>query len=28
VCGYTVEKEAPEECPVCKAKKKAFMKVS
>ena len=28
VCGYTVEKEAPEECPVCKAKKKVFMKVS
>ncbi|MBI5581492.1 MAG: rubrerythrin family protein [Deltaproteobacteria bacterium] len=28
VCGYTCEKEAPEECPVCKAKKKVFMKVS
>jgi len=28
VCGYTCEKEAPEECPVCKAKKKAFMKVT
>ncbi|MCU0605212.1 MAG: rubrerythrin family protein [Desulfobacterales bacterium] len=28
VCGYTVEMEAPEECPVCKAKKKAFMKIS
>ena len=27
VCGYTCEKEAPEECPVCKAKKKVFMKV-
>jgi len=28
VCGYTCEKEAPEECPVCKAKKKVFVKVS
>jgi len=28
VCGYTVEKEAPEECPVCKAKKKVFKKIS
>jgi rubrerythrin len=28
VCGYTVEAEAPEECPVCKAKKKAFSKVA
>jgi rubrerythrin len=27
VCGYTCESEAPEECPVCKAKKKAFRKV-
>ena len=27
VCGYTVEKEAPEECPVCKAKKKVFKKI-
>ena len=27
VCGYTCENEAPEECPVCKAKKKAFFKV-
>jgi rubrerythrin len=27
VCGYTCEKEAPDECPVCKAKKKAFFKV-
>ncbi len=26
VCGYTVEGEAPDECPVCKAKKKAFLK--
>jgi rubrerythrin len=28
VCGYTVEKDAPEECPVCKAKKKVFKKIS
>ncbi|MCU0585003.1 MAG: rubrerythrin family protein [Desulfobacterales bacterium] len=27
VCGYTCESEAPEECPVCKAKKRAFRKV-
>jgi rubrerythrin len=27
VCGYTSEGEAPDECPVCKAKKKAFFKV-
>ena len=27
VCGYTCENEPPEECPVCKAKKKAFFKV-
>lgn len=27
VCGHTVENEAPDECPVCKAKKKAFFKV-
>lgn len=27
VCGYTVEGDAPDECPVCKAKKKAFSKV-
>ncbi len=26
VCGYTAEGEAPDECPVCKAKKKAFHK--
>ncbi len=26
VCGYTAEGEAPDECPVCKAKKKAFLK--
>jgi rubrerythrin len=27
VCGNTVENEAPDECPVCKAKKPAFKKV-
>jgi rubrerythrin len=27
VCGYTAEGEAPDECPVCKAKKQAFKKV-
>lgn len=27
VCGYTCEGEAPDECPVCKAKKQAFFKV-
>jgi rubrerythrin len=27
VCGYTVEGEAPDECPVCKSKKQAFLKV-
>ena len=27
VCGYTVENEALDECPVCKAKKKAFFRV-
>jgi len=27
VCGYTVEGEAPDECPVCKSKKPAFSKV-
>ena len=27
VCGNTVEGEAPDECPVCKAKKQAFKKV-
>lgn len=27
VCGHTVEKEAPEKCPVCSAVKKAFNKV-
>ena len=28
VCGMTVEKEAPDKCPVCGAVKKAFFKVS
>ncbi|MFP4035187.1 MAG: rubrerythrin family protein [Desulfovermiculus sp.] len=28
VCGYTCEKEAPEKCPVCGAKAKAFFRVS
>ena len=27
VCGYTVEKEAPETCPVCGAKGKMFRKI-
>jgi rubrerythrin len=27
VCGYTCEGDAPDECPVCKAKKKVFSKV-
>jgi len=27
VCGYTVEGEPPDECPVCKSKKQAFRKV-
>jgi len=27
VCGYTAEKEAPDTCPVCGAKKVAFYKV-
>lgn len=27
VCGHTVEHEAPDACPVCKAAKKAFFKV-
>ncbi|MDP2269015.1 MAG: rubrerythrin family protein, partial [Deltaproteobacteria bacterium] len=27
LCGYTAEKEAPETCPVCGAKGKAFKKV-
>jgi rubrerythrin len=28
ICGYTCEKEAPEKCPVCGAKDKAFFRVS
>jgi rubrerythrin len=28
VCGYTCENEAPDTCPVCKAKAKAFSKVA
>ena len=28
VCGYTAEGEAPDDCPVCKAKKQAFKKVN
>ena len=27
VCGYTAEEEAPDECPVCKAKKELFKKI-
>ena len=27
VCGYTIADEAPDVCPVCQAKKKAFFKV-
>jgi rubrerythrin len=27
VCGNTVENEAPEECPICGAKKQAFKKI-
>jgi rubrerythrin len=27
ICGYTVEGEPPDECPVCKAKKQSFKKV-
>jgi len=27
VCGNTVEGEAPDECPVCGAKKQAFKKI-
>lgn len=27
VCGYTAEGEAPDECPVCKSKKKMFQKI-
>ncbi len=28
VCGYTAEGEAPDDCPVCKAKKSAFRRVA
>jgi rubrerythrin len=28
VCGYTCEDEAPDTCPVCKAKKQAFFEVA
>ncbi|MDA8432610.1 MAG: rubrerythrin family protein [Nitrospiraceae bacterium] len=28
VCGYTAEGDAPDECPVCKAKRQAFRKVA
>ena len=27
ICGYTAEGSAPDECPVCKAKKQAFSKI-
>ncbi len=27
VCGYTVEGEAPDECPVCRSKRQAFTRV-
>ncbi|MBW1918547.1 MAG: rubrerythrin family protein [Deltaproteobacteria bacterium] len=27
VCGYTVEGEPPDACPVCKAKKKSFIRI-
>jgi rubrerythrin len=27
ICGYTAEGEAPDQCPVCKAKKQMFKKV-
>ena len=27
LCGYTVEKEPPDQCPVCKAKKDSFYRV-
>ena len=27
VCGYTAEGQAPDECPVCKAKKQSFKKI-
>ncbi len=28
VCGYTAEGEAPDDCPVCRAKKSAFRRVA
>jgi len=28
ICGYTAEEDAPDECPVCKAKKQAFKKIA
>jgi len=28
VCGYTAEGEAPDDCPVCKAKKQSFKKMA
>ncbi len=28
VCGFTAEGEAPDECPVCRARKQAFKKVA
>jgi rubrerythrin len=28
VCGYTAEGEAPDDCPVCRAKKQAFRKMA
>ena len=27
VCGHTIEDEAPDECPVCNAKKETFKKI-
>ena len=27
ICGYTADGEAPDECPVCKAKKQAFARI-
>jgi len=27
VCGYTIENEAPNECPICKSKKEKFNKI-
>jgi rubrerythrin len=27
ICGYTAEEEAPDQCPVCKAKKSMFKKI-